>query len=596
MVVQKIETRSFVYACLIFFLIGVGIIVNTYKISYTSAFPWPLYWVGFIICAMSVFIAISQENASAKIICAMLFLYGLVFYIIQYFGSGGYYDFRDEYLFDNLTRVIYSNESLNVADKLAINKIFLCFPGFSILIVLLQKITSVVISYPVVATIIALSHSMVLVITFLMVRNISNTQIAALASFIYSTNIDYAWFNTIFHYESIGLLMFFLGINLFISRSLSKRTDKSAFVFLFIIIITSLTITHHLSSYAIISILTIFVVMQFALTAKKHVIEKNEGISYNSLTVVVVITLSWIIYSASYTIGYFNYNIQSAVMQILNFSFVDSVKDNISGIPSWGVGLPQWELFLYKYTYIPALVLMFLIGLYHIKKELLIDKSYKQYKYGLIIIGFIAFGSIAISATGLSKATEITRRILPFYFIGTAFVIAHAFNFYNEKKRFKQIAILTLMILIVFGGTGIGTVRVRGVEGGNPKYLYTDVIVNKDMAAAGQWLKNNGDPTNTATDKITADMLNIGKENIKSASSLFLSPTIIPTDHNYILVNDKILRKNWEPSKLVVFDAKGTKYIAGDQVIKKSMLDKFKDDRTISLSYDNGCQAVYSKQ
>jgi hypothetical protein len=116
------------------------------------------------------------------------------------------------------------------------------------------------------------------------------------------------------------------------------------------------------------------------------------------------------------------------------------------------------------------------------------------------------------------------------------------------------------------------------------------------MAAAGQWLENNGDPTNTATDKITADMINIGTENIKSASSLFLSPTIIPNDHNYILVNDKILRKNWEPSKLVVFDAKGTKYIAGDQLIEKSMLDKFKDDRTISLSYDNGCQAVYSKQ
>ncbi len=587
MVVQKLETRSFVYSCLIFFLIGVGIIVNTYKISYTSAFPWLLYWVGFIICAMSVFKAISQENASAKTICAMLFLYGLVFYIIQYFGSGGYYDFRDEYLFDNLTRVIYSNETLNVADKLAINKIFLCFPGFSILIVLLQKVTNVVVSYPVVAIIIAISHSMVLVIAFLAIRNISNTQIAALASFIYSTNIDYSWFNTIFHYESIGLLMFFLGINLFISRSISKCTDKSPFVFLFLIIIISLTITHHLSSYAIVSILTIFVVMQFALTA---------SISYNSLAVVIVITLSWIIYSASYTIKYFHYNIQSAVMQILNFSFLNSVKDNISGIPSWGVGLPQWELYLYKYTYIPALVLMFLIGLYHIKKEFLLDKSFKQYKYSLIIIGFVAFGSIAMSATGLSKATEIARRLLPFCFIGTAFVIAHAFNYYNEKKKFEKIAILTLMILIIFGGTGIGTVRVRGVEGGNPKYLYTDEIANKDMAAVGQWLKNNGDPTNTATDKITSDMLNIGKENIKSASALFLSPTIIPTDHNYILVNDKILRKNWEPDKLVIFDTKGIKYMAGDQVIKKSMLDKFKNDRLITLCYDNGCQAVYSKQ
>jgi len=263
----NITQKYLIFIYSILFFLGIDLILLTYIIAYSNIFPWNLYWIGFLLCSLTSFLIIKDEYVNEKLKFIFIFIYGLVFYIIQFVGTNGYYNFRDEYLMNTITNLIYTNESLNIESILqnsnSIYLLLLRFPGMELLIVSLQKITGVLNSYPVVAFTIALIHSMLLFFIYFIIKAItSNKTLAGITAFVYTTNIDYSWYNTVYHYESISLILFFMAVYLFILRTMSKNIKNYSFYFiLFVITISAITITHHLTSYILINILILFILI-----------------------------------------------------------------------------------------------------------------------------------------------------------------------------------------------------------------------------------------------------------------------------------------------------------------------------------------------
>ncbi|MFZ5645015.1 MAG: hypothetical protein ACOY46_15650 [Bacillota bacterium] len=573
------------------FISGIGIISLTYIIAYLSKFPWFLYWVGFFLCTVPVFIIVQNQEFTSKTKCCSLFLYGMVFYLIQYLGSGGYYNFRDEFLMGNITKAIYLNESLDIVSTVASNPIYLVlikFPGMELLIVALQKITGITNSYPVSSLTIMMIHSTVLVLLYFIASKISgNTVVSGVAAFVYSANIDYSWVNTIYHYESISLILFFVAIYLTISRSMENSSrNYISYSILFVLVTSSITITHHLSTYALFSILVTFIII--------HSLAGFYATGFKSLMPINYVLLLfgfagfWLVYSASDVVGYYQNNILQAIRQVLEASYISSVETNIISVPSWGKGLPSWELFIYKFLYVPSLIAIFIIGLYSFNKLAKREKSKWSnkivFQYCMVAISFLAFISILFSATNSAKASEVMRRLLPFFFIGTSFTIAYSIK---GRFTFKQFLIMSLLCVVIFGGTGIGTSRVRGVNSHEPKYYYADPMKNPDIVAANNWI-NIYSPYSFSTDLLTELILDIKQQ--KGESML----TWDKVNSKQILLIEKIKYDNWEPFRVVALREGDKSFMPGDPAISQ-FVDNFKMNNIALLSYNNGSGKLYIK-
>jgi len=195
----------------------------------------------------------------------------------------------------------------------------------------------------------------------------------------------------------------------------------------------------------------------------------------------------------------------------------------------------------------------------------------------MLLIGIVTFGCIAISSTGFGKSAELARRLLPFYFLGTSFIIAYSLK--EKQKKVLQILIPPLLLIIIFGGTGIGTTRVRGVDSFGPKYYYVDSFVNQDIVAANNWI-NHASLEPIITDLLTSSILGLKNQNQED----FFSWEKVK--NKTFFLNEKIQFENWEPN-IVALEKNKKKYFPGDPVIK-DILKNITNNNQTSLLYNNG--------
>lgn len=560
--------------CLVFFAI-VELVLVYYR-GYQGLFNNELFWLGILISGACTFIMIADKNISIKDKLTFLFLYGIIIFLPSLLWSPNHFQFGDEIGQDRVTELISTHGGTDFAPIFPLpSEIIRYYSGLPFVAVILDDISGTSNTFYVAKLTIALIHSFLLIIIYIFFKYISTERIAILGALIYTVNINYSFFNSLFVYESLGLLLFLLTILAF-----AKFEESNGWRVVFVIAIGSLTIVHHFSSY----LALIFLLILLTVTAKK----KENIVDIKKATLLLVASISfYIIYSATITLKYFGGTfgrLEDKILGIMTEIFSETGQNYmLDKIP-----VPKYELIVSKYFYAPVILLLFLIGYYLLKNK-------NKYTYTMAIFGFLAFFVPVLFMRNFGDL----GRVLTFGFFGISFFVAVSIDhmLHNQNSGSIKIIALVLFILLVMGSVSIGDkspTRQPSILSGIT--ASGDSTATTDTFYAGSWLKDKNSNETTYGDKMISTVFNrygIFVEYANDSSKVFNS---YPMDF-------ATLRRNYFIAKVTI-DRRITKlmptglsYFATDEIVlsplSAKVLEKFDDDYLFVKTYTNGNIDIY---
>jgi hypothetical protein len=335
--------------------------------------------------------------------------------------------------------------------------------------------------------IVGFAHSFLAIFLYLFFRNIcseNSEKIASFGAFAYFLNSSYIQFDSIFSYESIGLPLLvgcLLAISLNTTNKYVNEKNDDKIIFIQVIMIIGVTMTHHFSSY----VLLLFMVI---LSISKKITKENN---YKRVKIVTLLTfliiLAWTVYSAQVMLEYYNGMIGTALKGILGLTmFNERVTEVLSDQMS---DVPFYELFIRRFVYIPLISILIFGGIGYLFKK---KKIYNGYILSLATFCMLFF----VSLVGMMTSSFAVGRFFTYGFIGVAFILG---LFIERIDRIKMLLLdagntksatsglsipffaLVVVLLLLIGGVSLGTVPpFRGSYSNNSKIgqetMTTDLV------------------------------------------------------------------------------------------------------------------------
>lgn len=587
----------------IFISIGIVLLGITYFLAYKGNFQNFLFWMSILLISIPVFIIVLDEDFTCNNKIIILFIFGSILYVIRILPSTINFHFGDEVYTFATTKLIYEAGSIDVTPYPEITKYY---PGLEILTIYLKYFTNLDL-FTVAKILIGIIHSFVLVFVFLFLREIGvSERLAAIGTFIYSTNPIYIFFHSLYSYESLGI--FFVTLLLYIISRLSIKGKSMNLVLLALIAIFALVISHHLSS---LMFLLFLILMVFIQVYKKHYYYASKW-HYTLVFLTITLIFGWMVYLATITITYLTDNFISRFMKIFELSFLGGEKTAIASIPLSTSLLPYYE-YVIDFLYVPLILLLSLIGIYLIKKE---RNNANIFISTMIIYGpFLYILTLAIIPT---SGSELSTRIWGFVYIGVSFFVAVAVNKLltkNKKychlelnlliKMFSFLAVITLLI----GGISIGDKPIhRWPDLLTPKLVSGPGSLTTDVFYASEWFESKFGYNNKMVGERTTSIIfsSLGKQDVQRwhAWKLFLPSEIDSNvknfirgfDLEYVIVDNRLTKSLAEYG--YYFDKKENYMnlypIYGSiELLPNESLSKFAKSDLFERFYDNGNIYLY---
>jgi hypothetical protein len=551
---RNMTTRDNNYykSAIICIALGMIIVSQSYLFGYKGSFSYTLFWIGILFSTISVLIMILNVDSQNKKLI-ILFCFGLLLYLPVIFWSPSYFRFQDEiYHANNLGLILENNGTLNINPLLEISKYY---PGIEFLTIFIMKFSGLSL-FTSAKILIGILHSLVLIFVYFLFKIITSSQrIAIIGSFIYAANPSYAFFDAIFSYETMGILLMIILI--FIVYKYGISTDKFSISLISLIILGALVMTHHFSSYMF-SIFMIILTLSTFYGCHLKIVDNRKLRYISTLTITTIILIFlWIIFQAQMTIRYFGGMMSKSISSILSF-IVEDVK--IQRIPFWQTQLPKYETFVDTYIYIPILFLLYIYGIYLINKkygisQYLVNKNNSRLTdpiyVSLVLYGFMFFISLSLIFT--TAGQTFMYRSWAFTFIGLSFSVGIALDGLMKMQRFfMRYLVYIIVLLIIMGGVSIGnsyTLR-------DPNFIFASVpsSVTLDVIKASDWFNVHFDNNNNILGDSTIRMVfgGYGYQKVRTDPYIFYRSTIDSESisylkydfrHNFIIVDKRITEK-----------------------------------------------------
>ncbi len=570
-----------ILSCL--FFVGLSGLAVTYYWGYMGTFFNELFWGSILISGASAFFIISDSKTSELTKLIFLFLYGIVLYLPSLLWSPNFFHFSDEVMQAEISRLVYEYGNTEIGSRFLLPmEMIRLYPGLPFLAINIKNITGLSIFYAAKFTI-ALIHSMMLIFIYLTFKRISTETIAFLGAFIYTTNINYTFFNSLFAYESLGLPLFILVLLMVTKLEGFNR------IIVTIIFIASLTIVHPFSSYMLLIILFLISILM---------INKEKITRLFAFTLVII--FSYIIYMAASTIKYFYEPIKQLMIRVTEFRLSQELgkKYALDTIP-----MPRYEYLSSRYIYPLIIALLFSIGLYLLYKNRSKYLFLENPKNKMLIKTFIIFSILCFFLPLIAlRGFSTLGRVLSFGYIGVSFISAIAMNYMlndSTRKQGSKIVMLILFLLLILGSISIGNklpwrtpTALIGIAASG------DSTTTIDVFYAADWFKKSiGEHQSIFGDKTIGTVFgSYGLQNVDwgdGAFTIFLSDSVNASmlgGKSYIVVDRRISKLM--PESVYYFDT--TFIVNSSTPVPEQSLNKFNKNNLFSKIYTNGNIDIYN--
>ena len=578
------KSRLFVYGTL--WVIGTIILVLDYFSPFRGGVSYAQFWVGILFCMIPAIFLLLDDAFSWRGKAFVLFIWGATLYLPKVLRSPFFFNFQDEIMQFQTLKLIY--ESGTVAINPTISGIFMEYPGLEILDVSLKSVTGLSL-FSTGVLLIGLIHSLAPVFIFLTFKRITTSdRLAAIGAFVFTCNPSYFFFDSLFSYESLGIL--FVVILVFLVSVSYSAQKRLLFSCLSLVVMSGLVITHHFSSYMFLLFLAILVIVQFyEKVISKKIVEKKSFAYFLILTATFVFV--WQVYGAPTTLEYFSSLLTYRIDHILGFFTSGAQRVLFSNSP-----LPNYEI-LINYLYFPLILLLSGIGVYFVRRNRL---------RSTLIFSFIVYGPLLtflMIPLILTYGEEIAYRSFPFLFIGVSLMIAYAVKgMIRQKNPLVKVFVLIAVIFIA-----IGAISLRGDDSGrfagSSNLASGPPAITSDVVYASNWFEQEFGRYNNLIGDRTVNWVfgGYGVQNVWTfeAWNVFLPKTINKTvtdtirnlNIKYIIVDRRVTeflaKYGWyfDPAEIDMKDHPG---FGRTQPLPEECIDKFDNTTLVNKIYSNG--------
>lgn len=411
----------------------------------------PLFWLGIALIVLPIAARLLTPAAQRRERILLVMLLGLSLYAVKVFHSPYAFTFSDELVHG------YNAQDIALAGVLfkanPILKIVPYYPGLEITAATVSMLGGISIFHAGLMTIGAARLLAMLALFMFYERAGQSSYIAGLACLFYIGNSNFLYFSAQFSYESLAFPLLLLVLSVIACRHDARRTDARAWNVVLALLIISVSVTHHMTSY----ILSATMIALTILNAILHRLADSKFITIRPLRLsafiqfAVAIQLIWIALVTSPVIEYLGFTLGHAIE-----SFV-SLLAGLEGqralfTSSSGQIAPLWQRFLS----VGAILLTALgvpFGLWRIWH------MHRWNIFALFLAGASVcyFGALALRFT--SAGWETSNRASALLFIGIAFSLAQTVEWSRKMPALRarlhvrvQDAVIVACAGILFAG------------------------------------------------------------------------------------------------------------------------------------------------
>ncbi|MGD0644633.1 MAG: hypothetical protein ABSA75_06985 [Candidatus Bathyarchaeia archaeon] len=595
MILSQIKSKLVVYGTL--WAIGTTLLVLDYLSPFQASISNAQFWVGILFCMIPALFLLLDNTFSWRVKAFVLFIWGSTLYLPNVLRSPYFFNFQDAIYHFQTLQLIYQTHTLAINST--VPQISISYPGLELLGVALKSVTGLPL-FSTAILLIGLVHSLEPVLIFLIIKRItSSDRVAAIGGFIFTCNLSYIFFDSLFSYESLGIL--FVIILVFLVSEIFKaekrwRAPSRTFLLLSLVVLSGLVITHHFSAYMFLIFLAVLVIVQFSenFISKKRVAEKSF---IYFLLLAATIVFAWQIYGAPITFEYLHGILANYINSFLKFFAPGGSGQRALFVHS---SLPNYEIFI-DYLYFPLILLLSGIGVYFVHKSKIRNTMiYILILYGsliILVLPFILIGN-----------PEIAYRSMPFLFIGLSLVIAYAVNgMIRQRNLLVKVIALTLVILIAIGGISIYSDS-SGRFAGSSNLASGPAAVTSDVISASNWFAQEFGRYNNIVGDITVYIV-FGGYGVQNVATYDAWNVFYPTTMN-ATVTQTLATLN---TKYIIVDIRITEYLAkygyyfdSSELNVKNLpnygvteplpvesIDKFDNTTLLNKIYSNGNINIY---
>lgn len=463
--------------------VGLLIVSVANALSRATLAPSPLiYWAGLLIIALPIFYRLSSKQPSYRERLGLVLLLGLALYGVKVVHDGIFFTFTDEFVHAfNAERIaethhLYSFNSIIPTSPR--------FPGLEGATSALMTLTGMS-SYGAGTILVGAARlTFMAALFFLFARLSGSARGAGLGVAVYAGSSNFLYWGAQFSYESLSLPLMVVVLAAFAEREAGPSGYRTPWTVLIVLGILAITITHHLTSYALAFI--------FVALAVLYLVLKVDRPNPWPLALLAVSTaVGWLMFAARSTVGYLFPVLGDAIEAILNTAAGEAPPRTLfrqASDTAEQVGTTPLAARALALLAVAILGVAMLVG---------IRQVWRRHRREPLILLFCAGAAgffLALTLRFAPAAWETGNRAGEFLFIGLAFVII-----YGAAELLRAGPNLRRRRLLLTGALGI--VLVGGVISGWP----WDVQTTRPLQATADG--NEIDSESLALSKFAAERI-----------------------------------------------------------------------------------------
>lgn len=550
-----------------------------------------LFWAGLAVVFAPVAIAVCTRELSSAVRLGLVVVVAAGLYLIKVIYSPTQMAFSDEFAHWRTAHDIVATGHLFHGNPLL--PVAAHYPGLGIVTSALVKLGGMSISTAEFVVIGVARLVMTISLYLILARLTRRARVAVLGSLLYMVHPNYFYFDAQAAYESLALPIAALCLALLLRGSSRRSHNRIALEALAVVLILSVAVIHHVTSYALAGSLTLWAGVAF--------VRRRRGfpayIPWWPAAIAVAATVTWLLLVAPTTIGYLGPVLSRAVNQSISVALGHTHTRPLYRTPSGEVS-PLWER-IAGFAGVAVLVFLLLRAVPQTRR------LWKRHPLTPVLIAAAALYPVILILRFVPDAQETANRASAYVFLGVALLGGRELVHLIDWRPWRQATVAALLGIAFIGGiTSAWAFYQRMPSTSAPVPLGP----TSENVAAALWADHAEGPNHvTATDK--ADRLAFGsfgeQDPVFGANGnvpvwgVFLPRTInaallqlLEAARVHFVVVDERL-SHGPPPEGGYFDTGEPLTYGATHPIPAQALNKFATSPDFELLYDNGPVKVY---
>lgn len=554
------------------------------------------YWLGLALMILPVAYRLFAKTVSRQERIGLLVFLGLGLYLVKVMHSPAMFTFSDELLhFRNADNILRSGTLFAENTILPVSS---NYPGLESITIALATLSGLSL-FASGVVIIGVARLIMILALYLFFEQVGRSgRVAGLAVLLYTTNSNFVYWIAQYSYESLALSLGVLVLYTLAKWSRTKdRYLKRSLAIAMIILISTVIITHHVTSYAVLVFLIAFSIVSSLL---QYFLKSKQPNSWGLALVAGVLTLSWLVLVASSTQYYLYQIFKSAFASVVQL-FTGEDTGRALFTSTTGVVAPLWERMVGIGS---VLLTMFgiLLGIFALWRR----KRFNPFP--IVLAGAALFYFVMLGLRFTGAGWEISNRASEFLFVGISFLLA--FGFFTLRLAFPKLRSLLLVfmsftVVLFFGGVIAGWSPALRLTKPLLVSVNNTIIPSQGLEAADWMLAMSGPDNNVIAPTSNALlMLAYGRQQAVTGN-IYAVRELLTTQHSLVWQTDTLQwlevryividhRKiSWDGMQGSYFNPRPTLPLTGNEFYPPEIFTMFDEQTNLPRIYDSGDVVIY---